>query len=1398
MSQVQLPAVWYNNFGLPRCRQAAWLPATCDAQVADTVNGSPSPDTVQLWTPLGRIFSASNQHCPTGAPILVRSQPWGPSTLDSWMGSLSAEPPTHQHPPLDAAQDGKSTPAVVRPSKLPAVPGGAEPLSRKSSRRRSTGTVHSHRHDSEPSTTGCRFNFCNAVKAYPPPLPPLLSRQLSNGGGRREGTSKLKIILRLLPTSSNSPNCADSRYIAVDSRQRQVTIAEQYISGRRPSIAGKGPTLKTFTYDAAFGCDDSLTEICSSSLLEVTQSVLNGEDACVLSFGHTGPGAQNTFVGEDKSVQSLGVIPCAISWVYRLINEQKKRTGSRFSVRVSALELSGSDERLRDLLAIDGGEEVELQNMNEVRVSSVEKAAHYLDMALSSRIFASEEERRNSHFVYTLHIYQYHVNQDGTGGVAGGRSRLHLIDLGSGEKSTKQGRTSLTQPAIGNVLLTLLQGQKHVPSRESKLTRLLKETIGTSQCKFVTVLSSISADPERYLESMNVLQISSRLYRLKRTKKSPLAISGQQSSGGESSCDDRSRRFVRRSASDPDCTTSSSEQSCDTVIFLGAPGVPYKVDPTMAKNRGVSCSAEQTAVAKHYVSSSDLLLPQRPSELMVGGGRSHGRLEPPTAEQQQQQSRFVGKKKLVEEWIDGPKARPFAPKAMEVGSTRLTEQSKRERVKQWIATQEKERLLSQAHLYPYFSPDEVEPAASNFKHINSNDHSVAREDELPTVATVGMSIPYGQCALRLLLPPSCNVPEMRYLEDIAEVEEESLSEKLSRHSDRKFPAPAVASSADRKRKPTDIDQTKAYLDGVTKSVSAAFSDMDGRLRILSYEEVETPYDSVSVRSGSRGSYSNNEEEAMDESPLSDEDLERAMEASMSSVRSHEILQKLKAESKFFVNSNASYASACAYPKVDDNLSNPVSIYKSLSPTCQSHWECASLSRRTDPEGKERSFEEFTGCTETPVKLGTQSARGELLEQQPTDPPLLQANAVCPSPVTSMASTGLPTAALTNRSSSSHLPVLNTFGKSAIPTASPNVNGHRTAADFACSAQRAKTNNEVATKMAKSRVVRESKLPRCCATGGQTSKARKADAATEKAPLKKPEKTSTSNNKSPLGFLRQYRTGGLKQVNRGSVSPGRRTSSGYDSGPESGIGAAFQGRSYARIVSPYAKVTQPKPNPRSSSGLGSDNSSAVSSDPGSGTQRKGALHRTTGGRLSLGNAQRVNRNSAAHSSGYDSTGPGPKDREAVVKPSTCSLESPSETDVASPSQRSPKRRWLLSFMGKGSKSAPQSPGLRRRWWSQVQLLHAIRLKKIWIMAKVEEAKREQEMLKAELRKAKDRLCVPLGKWTYDLHVLDCMGFNDSSMLEALTQETKILEKRVNACKSHVQMITVFDSRPSQSS
>lgn len=62
-------------------------------------------------------------------------------------------------------------------------------------------------------------------------------------------------------------------------------------------------------------------------------------------------GKTYTMIGKDDSMQNLGIIPCAISWLFKIITERKEKTGARFSVRVSAVEVWGKDENLKDLLS---------------------------------------------------------------------------------------------------------------------------------------------------------------------------------------------------------------------------------------------------------------------------------------------------------------------------------------------------------------------------------------------------------------------------------------------------------------------------------------------------------------------------------------------------------------------------------------------------------------------------------------------------------------------------------------------------------------------------------------------------------------------------------------------------------------------------------------------------------------------------------------------------------------------------------------------------------------------------------------------------------------------------------------------------------------------------------------
>ncbi|XP_028251398.1 kinesin-like protein KIF26A isoform X2 [Parambassis ranga] len=478
-------------------------------------------------------------------------------------------------------------------------------------------------HPQEPSIYPT--NFSGILQVSPPPAPPCLLRAVSKVK-ENPGMGKVKVMMRICPSLETADSSDSQSFLKIDSRKKQLTLYDPASSPHSGSGHRRSATVavpKIFAFDAVFTQDASQAEVCSGTVAEVIQSVVNGADGCIFCFGQVKLGKTYTMIGKDSSTQSLGIVPCAISWLFKLINERKEKTGTRFSVRVSAVEIFGKDEELKDLLSevstgsLQEGQlpgihlredpicGTQLQNQSELRAPTAEKAAFFLDAAISarstSRPDADEEERRNSHMLFTLHIYQYRMEKSGKGGMSGGRSRLHLIDLGSCEKDPSKSRDGggglcLSLNALGNVIMALANGAKHVPYRDSKLTMLLRESLGNINCR-TTMIAHISDSPASYVDSLTTIQLASRIHRM-RKKKSKYASS---SSGGESSCEEgRIRRpphlrpfHPRTVALDPDLPSllsdpdysSSSEQSCDTVIYVG-PGGTAISDRELSDNEG--------------------------------------------------------------------------------------------------------------------------------------------------------------------------------------------------------------------------------------------------------------------------------------------------------------------------------------------------------------------------------------------------------------------------------------------------------------------------------------------------------------------------------------------------------------------------------------------------------------------------------------------------------------------------------------------------------------------------------------------------------------------------------------------------------------------------------------------
>lgn len=186
----------------------------------------------------------------------------------------------------------------------------------------------------------------------------------------------------------------------------------------------------------------------------------------------------------------------------------------------------------------------------ELRAPTAERAALFLDAALAGRTSSVYEPA----LIFTLHVYQYSLA--GKGGVAGGRSRLHLIDLGG--CANRNGGLPLS--GVGNVILSILSGQRYTPNKEHPITPLLKDCLAPLTCH-VVILAHVS-HTQSHTDMLTTVQLASRIHRLRRRRlkypdKSPFGVMGSanQSQGGSDGPD-----------------PSSSDFSQDTVIYLGPCG----------------------------------------------------------------------------------------------------------------------------------------------------------------------------------------------------------------------------------------------------------------------------------------------------------------------------------------------------------------------------------------------------------------------------------------------------------------------------------------------------------------------------------------------------------------------------------------------------------------------------------------------------------------------------------------------------------------------------------------------------------------------------------------------------------------------------------------------------------
>ncbi|KAJ1632739.1 P-loop containing nucleoside triphosphate hydrolase protein [Pavlovales sp. CCMP2436] len=289
----------------------------------------------------------------------------------------------------------------------------------------------------------------------------------------------------------------------------------------------------TFNFDHVFGTGSSQAEVYERTAQPAVSAVLEGFNATVIAYGMTGAGKTFTMEGATGEREQRGVTPRAFESIFEHIRTCTDPS-KRFLVRASYLQIY--NESISDLLRTDRTglavredrrRGLHVEGLSEWVVRSVAEVGRLLARGQSARATGStrlNELSSRSHAVVLVVVEQASVPPEGSG-TAGRRVRvgkLNLVDLAgserlSGESSgtrlqeSKKINTSLS--ALGNVVAALSErsagrSRAHIPYRDSKLTRLLEDSLG-GNCK-TTMIALVSPAAHAFPESLSTLKFATR------------------------------------------------------------------------------------------------------------------------------------------------------------------------------------------------------------------------------------------------------------------------------------------------------------------------------------------------------------------------------------------------------------------------------------------------------------------------------------------------------------------------------------------------------------------------------------------------------------------------------------------------------------------------------------------------------------------------------------------------------------------------------------------------------------------------------------------------------------------------------------------------------------------------
>ncbi|XP_047226443.1 kinesin heavy chain-like [Girardinichthys multiradiatus] len=297
---------------------------------------------------------------------------------------------------------------------------------------------------------------------------------------------------------------------------------------------------KPYVFDRVFPPSTEQIQVYDTCAKQIVKDVLGGYNGTIFAYGQTSSGKTHTMEGNLHDPHMMGIIPRISRDIFDHIYSMDENL--EFHIKVSYFEIYL--DKIRDLLDVSKTNLAVHEDKNRVPyvkgcterfVSSPEEVMDVIDEGKANRHVAvtnMNEHSSRSHSIFLINIKQENVETEMK--LSG---KLYLVDLAGSEKVSKTGaegsvldeakNINKSLSALGNVIAALSEGTKtHVPYRDSKMTRILQDSLG-GNCR-TTIIICCSPSVYNEAESKSTLMFGQRAKTIKNTVSVNLELTAEE------------------------------------------------------------------------------------------------------------------------------------------------------------------------------------------------------------------------------------------------------------------------------------------------------------------------------------------------------------------------------------------------------------------------------------------------------------------------------------------------------------------------------------------------------------------------------------------------------------------------------------------------------------------------------------------------------------------------------------------------------------------------------------------------------------------------------------------------------------------------------------------------------